>query len=139
MNPNSEHQIWSRWVFTVTSRRKARGPYQVKGPQRSFGEIEQNCARFGRKAFGAATEMLVQNRIEGTKVVHTIQFRTEGHPVHDPSYVAYMLTNFTRFFVAGFGPGTEVKLDTRLEAGSRQDGKPSDQLIMLPPLAVGGL
>ncbi len=124
MNLNSEHQVWSRWTFSVIPGRRIH----------SFAEVRLNCARFGRKAFGSATRM----RIQYDPKAWIIDIQTEGHPVHDPHYVSYMLNNWTRFFVSGFGMGTEVSLLTKLEAGSRQDGKPSAQLILLPSISIGG-
>jgi hypothetical protein len=126
MNPNSKNQTWSRWTFTVTPRRDV---------ERPFNFVKANCARFGLKAFGSATQMRVTQRENSW----TIDIRTEGHPVNEPSYVTYMEANWRRFFIGGFGIGTEVTLTTKLEAGSRQDGTPSDQLIILPPIAVEGV
>ena len=101
--------------------------------QRNFAEIKTNCARFGRKAFGSASEM----RVTQGKVL-TVEVRTEGHPVHDIAYVTWMTEQWKKFFVSGFGVGTTVKCTTKLEAGDRQDGRPAEQLIILPPFAVKG-
>lgn len=122
MNPNSTHQIWSRWTFTVTPGRTIAA---------SRLELEQNCGRFGRKAFGSASEMRITTR--AGKLI--VDVRTEGHPVHEAAYVAWMRQQWTRFFRNGFGNKTRVDLETKLEAGSRQDGRPADQLIVLPPMA----
>lgn len=59
---------------------------------------------------------------------------SEGHPVHDPTYVAYYVTNLTQFFTIGFGLGTKVHVDTKLMAGSGENGKPPDQMMVLPSL-----
>ena len=67
-----------------------------------------------------------------------IEVRTEGHPAHDPAYVAWMQAQWRRFFVAGLGVGTQVAATTRLEAGDRQDGRPADQLVLMPPVVLGG-
>lgn len=123
MNPNSAHQIWSKWTFHVTPGRKIRT---------TRAELEANCGRFGRKAFGSASQM----RITTKKGVLIVDVRTEGHPVHEPPYVEWMRQQWARFFLNGFGAGTTVTLDTKLEAGSRQDGTPADQLIILPSIAV---
>jgi len=126
LNPNSAHQIWSRWTFTVTPGRPV---------VRAFAEVQGHSARFGRKAFGAASEMKVECRGEAW----TIDVRTEGHPVHEDAYVTWMTAQWSRFFKAGFGIGTVVECVTKLEAGSRQDGRPADQLIIVPPIAVEGV
>lgn len=123
MNPNSEHQLWSRWTFTVM-------PGTIRN--RPFNEVCDNCARFARKAFGSAGEMKVVRTGDG----YTIDIRVEGHPVHDARFVAYYAHMFRRFFESGFGVGTTMTLDARLEAGSRQDGTPPDQLLILPSLSV---
>lgn len=66
----------------------------------------------------------------------TIEVRTERHPVHDARFVDWMTEQWTRFFVNGFGVGTKVTCSTKLEAGSRQDGTPADQLVMIPPVCL---
>lgn len=67
--------------------------------------------------------------------VWTIQVRTEGHPAHDPAYVRWMTQQWRRFFDEGFGPGTDVSVNVKVEAGDVQDGAPPAQLIILPSLA----
>jgi hypothetical protein len=123
MNPNSANQLWSRWTLTVT-------PAFVQ--VRSFEEVKVNVTRFVRKAFGSAGEM----RITQTQRGYVVDIRVEGHPVHDPTLVAYYTNAFDRFFKSGFGPKTVVSVEAKLEAGSRQDGTPPDQLVMLPPIPV---
>jgi hypothetical protein len=66
--------------------------------------------------------------------VWTIQVRTEGHPAHDPDYVNWMTRQWRRFFNEGFGPGTTVSVKVKIEAGDTQDGRPPDQLVILPSL-----
>jgi hypothetical protein len=130
MDPNSAHQTWSRWTFGV-----------VPGVRkhRSVREVRDHCKRFTAKAFGSATSMRIdQVLIHGVHCVK-IDVRTEGHPVNDPQYVEWMAAQFRRFFTEGFGPGTVMRLETKLEAGSRQDGTPSEQLIILPSIAIEGV
>lgn len=125
INPNSKNQIWSKWTFLVI-------PGVIKN--RPFREVEINCARFGRKAFGSSSEMRLRQNKYGVMTEYCIEILTEGHPVHDPQFCDYMLRNFRRFFVSGFGTGTKVKMTTKLMSGSRQDGTPSDQLLVIPTL-----
>lgn len=125
MNPNSQNQRWSRWTFTVEPARRGLWP---------MADVTANCARFGRKAFGSASQM----RITQIGSTWTIDVRTEGHPVHDVVFVESMTRNWRRFFESGFGVGTMVRCETKLEAGDRQDGTPAEQLIILPPLRVQG-
>lgn len=122
MDPNSSHQLWSKWTITVTPARKIR---------RDEPTVHSNAARFMRKAFGSATQMRVTKQSNGLWV---FQVRSEGHPVHDPTYVAYLTTAFQQFFTAGFGISTKVSVSAKLEAGSAQDGKPASQLLILPSL-----
>lgn len=119
MNPNSANQRWSKWVWFVVPGRTL---------QRSFAEVKINCARFGRKAFGAASQMNITQTGRG----YLIEVLTEGHPVHDPDYLRYMRENWQRFFETGFGVGTKSKLTAKLMAGSPQNGKPADQMIIMP-------
>jgi len=146
MNPNSQHQLWSLWVWTVTPPRQklektaqlfAFGGKKVKAKQtksRNFEEVKTNCLRFGRKAFGSTGQMNISHWSNGQYIV---KVRTEGHPVHDPNYVRWMNSNWQKFFTEGFGKGTTSTLETKLEAGDAQNGKPRDQLIILPPFHIG--
>jgi hypothetical protein len=124
MNPNSQNQMWSKWTMTVT-------PGVVRN--RPFENVRENIARFMRKGFGSGSEM----RLTRNGQNYVVEVRTEGHPAHDPGYVSYMTTNIHTFFVAGFGLGTVCKTEVKVEAGSMQDGKPAEQLMMLPPLTLG--
>lgn len=119
MNPNSQNQRWSKWVWFVVPGRKIFRP---------FSNIKENCARFGRKAFGAASQM----RIRQNKRGYIVEVLTEGHPVHDPQFVDYVRCGWQVFFEHGFGLGTTAKMTAKLMAGSPQNGKPADQMIILP-------
>jgi hypothetical protein len=127
MNPNSQHQLWSRWTARVTpDPDRALPPYDV---------VKDNCARFYRKAFGAATELnLTGSNVPGA--CWTIDCRTEGHPAHDPDYVRFMVGNLRHFLESGFGPHAAVAFEVKFEAGDRQDGRPADQLIIGPEPVV---
>lgn len=147
MNPNSANQWWSKWTFIVFPQR----PHA-----QHLEEVTTNCARFGRKAFGGATEMRVREveqlppdirhlvsrgitRRRLLKNVWIVEVRTEGESTIDQQYVTSMGRQWTRFFREGFGQQTQVEVKVKHEAGSRQDGTPADQLIMLPPMAVEGV
>jgi hypothetical protein len=125
MNPNSGNQRWSRWSFTIR-------PAGVRRP--TFEDVKANAARFARKGFGTATQMRVATDSGGTV---RIMVRTEGHPVHEAAYVTWVTAQWQRWAVNGWGAGTTLTCDeAKLEAGSRQDGTPSDQLIIAPQLAL---
>lgn len=100
--------------------------------QRSFAEVRENAARFARKCFGSASRMKIEQNSRG----YLVQVLSEGHPIHDPDYVNYIRELFERFFTNGFGVGTQVKMNAKLMAGSRQDGTPSEQLLILPPVSM---
>lgn len=122
MDPNSLNQRWSKWVFTIF-------PGGRKHPQ--FSVIEANAARFGRRHFGSASQMRVTCEERGRV---RIEVRSEGHPVHDVAYVEWMSTLWRLWAMTGWGVGTTVTCESKLEAGSRQDGTPPDQLIIGPPM-----
>jgi len=133
MNPNSEHQRWSKWVFLIH-------PGGVKRP--SFCDVKANAARFARLRFGVTTAMEVKEEYNpGTKKSEwRISVRSEGHPVHDPDFVKFMAEQWQRFGELGFGPGTRTEcLQAKLEAGTRQDGTPNDQLIIMDASSLPNL
>lgn len=131
MNPNSAHQRWSLWQYRVY-------PDATKRPLSS--DVTANCARFGRLLFGSASEMRIVGGTDAdARRYWEITVRAEGHSVHDPSYVEWMHAAWQRFLLQGFGPTAEVRAHARLEAGSREDGTPPDQLIILPARIEGVL
>lgn len=117
MNPNSQNQRWSAWVFTV------RAPFSIP-----FEEMRDNCAKFGRKAFRSTSQMDVRQNGR----TYTIEIHTEGHMENDLMYREWMKRQWTAFFVARFGTSVIVDLEARLLAGSRDDGTPPDQWIGIP-------
>lgn len=123
MNPNSAHQLWSLWTFTVHP--------QYRG-ELDFEVIKSNCARFGRKAFGGASQMWVGLDRYDTGLVCVVKVRTEGSPINDTGFVEYMVKMWGKFFRNGFGEGSRVLHEVKWEAGDRGDGRPPDQLIILP-------
>jgi len=129
MDPNSAHQRWSFWEYRIF-------PDAVHRP--ALADVKLNAARFGRKIFGSASEMrIICATDEYARVYWDIAVLSEGHPVHDTKYVEWVHGQWTRFFKNGFGKHCEVRTHARLEAGDREDGKPADQLIILPPLKMG--
>src|SRR5688572_7131329 len=126
MNPNSRHQVWSLWTWTV-----------MPGARRAipFAQVRENLKKFGRREFGSVSQMNVKYQASGHWIV---KVRSEGHPVHDPRLVEIMKGRWLAFFTLGFGVGTTVELETKLEAGSRDDGTPAEQLVILPPFRLTG-
>ena len=133
MDPNSKNQMWSRWTYTVY-------PMALKRP--NLATVKYNCAKFGKKVFQSASEMSVMCGLEKAKpgekrrLFWEIDIRTEGHPVHDTAYVEYVHDLWRRFFREGFGQQCEINCKAKLEAGDRQDGKPADQLIIIPTIKI---
>lgn len=125
MNPNSANQRWSAWRITVQ-------PGRVQPSATKAEAILPAVARFTRALFGSVTQMRVLTQTGAV----TFEVRTEGAPVHDEKYVTHVTERYAGFFQRGFGPGTVTTVDARLLAGSREDGSASDQLVMLPTLAV---
>lgn len=124
MNPNSQNQCWSFWEYRV---------YPDKIQQPTYALVKENCARFGKKMFGTASQMRIVCATDNMgRLYWEIAVRSEGHPVHDPMYTEWMHAQWHRFFMGGFGSTCEVQSHARLEAGDRQDGTPADQLIILP-------
>ena len=131
MDPNTRNQRWSLWEYRVY-------PTGTKRPD--YATVMNNCARFGRLIFGSVSRMRLRHATdEYGKLYWEITVMSEGHPVHDPKYAEWMHNQWIRFLKNGFGTLCEIRTHARLEAGDRQDGRPADQLIMLPPLHIGDM
>jgi hypothetical protein len=136
MNPNSQHQMWSKWTWKITPP-KTNMPSFGRAHRISRGRIEQvktNIARFANKCFGTNGQMNVLQYTDGSVLVRV---RVEGHPVHDPAYVIHVREAWDVFLRNGFGQRSTIEFSAKLEAGDVQDGKPADQMIILPPLQIG--
>lgn len=117
MNPNSGNQRWSRWV------------YRVEAPaDPHFEVVRQSCRAFGWRRFGSASVMRVQRK----PGLWEIAILSEGHPAHDPGYAGWMHAEWRRFLAVGFGPKARITTAASLVAGTRDDGTPPDQLIIMP-------
>lgn len=125
MDPNSQHQYWSKWTITVAP--GARLP-------RTTSEVRHNVGRFLRKVFGSTADL------KGRRYGHWWQFTAlvedAQHVAHDPAYVSWLTDQLTHFFTVGFGVSTRVTVTAKLMAGSLQDGRPAEQLLILPSLKV---
>lgn len=123
MDPNSRHQLWSKWTILVR-------PAGRFAP--TFDTVQANTARFMRKAFGQAA----QCRIRRFRTVWVVEVLADAqrHPDDKPTFVA-LSRDFTTFFRNGFGHSADVRVKARLMAGERVDGKPPDQLLMMPTIS----
>jgi hypothetical protein len=123
MEVNSANQTWSKWVWIVK-------PAVTFRPSRN--EVVNKFATVGKKWFGSATEM----RLRQKNKHYIIEYLTEGHPVNDPTYVEFTRKSWQELFEKLFGIGTVSKLTARIMAGSKQDGSPAEQMIILPTISV---
>lgn len=119
-DPNSQHQIWSSWTFSVYEC----GRYIPKP------EVELNIARWLAKGFGRAGRVKVFRLVTGWRV----QVLIEGPPAHDPEYVKSVRRQFASFVTKGWGLGAWGDVSVRVMAGDVQDGRPRAQLIEMPHL-----
>jgi hypothetical protein len=124
MNPNSQHQVWSEWEFTIHE--FARFP--------SFQEVAYNFAKWARKGFGSAGEVQIRRILSGWE----LKMRIEGLPVQDKSFISHVRKAFVEDFVrkgwgdlAAFG-----KVKARLLAGYTENNKPAHQWLELPHLIL---
>lgn len=149
MNPNSQHQRWSKWVFVV---RPGTHPQTGEVRPQDFDDIRARFARMCRRQFGTTGQANVEHHHMPTHLPGGAPNPTEipmvggyGHwwllealvetdTPHDPQYEARMVRGWTRFFTEGFGPGTRVHVGHKLMAGDWQGqipGKPHpDQLVI---------
>ena len=129
MDPNSQHQEWSEWAFTVVLPTETPRPY---------GEVKKNVARFMRKLFGQAARMRLRQESELdvlTRRTHTVWrfvIQAENANANDPDKRVYVEDVVRHFMRNGFGPHI-LTMDVKLLAGKREDGEPAEQWIFLPP------
>ena len=120
MDPNSRHQLWSKWIITI----RPRVPFAP-----AFQEVKAHTARFMRHGFGSAAMCRIR-QFPKAWVVEVLADR-ERHP-HDQADFAYMRDSVIQFFRNGFGPSTDVYVKARLMAGARLDGGAPDQMLIMP-------
>lgn len=121
---NSTHQRWGEWRWDVVLGPEAKRP--------DFKTVQINAARFARVLFGTAAAMNIRE-LGGDWCIRVI---AEGPPVHDPNYVQYIHDVWEKFLKNGFGADVHVHASVRLLAGSREDGAPAAQAMMLPSLKI---
>ncbi len=121
MNPNSQHQLWTMWEYSVI-------PDPPRHP--SFAQVQANCVRFARLAFGSAGQIRIvqQRRAWHVKVL------AEGLPGHDPAFADWMHAQWLRFFQNGFGAACRVTHSVKVMAGDAQNGLPPEQMLIVPTI-----
>lgn len=130
IDPNSDHQMWSRWTVWVPQLETSRRP-EVR-------EVLENARRFFRLLFGTAGRVRVREEYslrDLTRGAMVIECEIEGPPAHDPAYRQNITRRLRDHFVArGFGQ-TEAegcRIETCILAGDLQDGRPRPQMIVMP-------
>ncbi|MGH7184698.1 MAG: hypothetical protein ACREIB_00235 [Pseudomonadota bacterium] len=126
IDPNSQHQLWSRWIFGVEASLAKLPPVK---------ECADNARRYFAKGF-QSTVGRVRCDQQGTYYCFIVEI--EGPPGHDLEYVESVKRNFVeRFMAQGFGPSARlVRFEVGILAGDQQDGKPPDQMLVMPGLAT---
>lgn len=119
LDPNSDHQVWSRWTF------------KVRGRRAPFAEVELNALRWLRLMFGSVGQGRVEESANG---LIEIVAEVEGVPAHDPGYVAHVRRKFRAFVVAGWGVAAVDSVSVKVLAGDVQDGRPRSQLVVMPSI-----
>lgn len=128
-NPNSQHQLWSRWQFVIVADRK----------RPIVAECRENFRRWAAKGFqtwsGRAQVVLIGRK----RYAFTLQI--EGPPATDPAYREHVRKQFIEFFMhRGFGQGARLDVfHVGILSGDAEDGKPPAQLLALPTLSISAL
>ena len=128
MNPNSAHQQWSEWVFTV----------EAAGPQPAFDAVTLPLGRFFTSVFGCTGRMKVEQALNPVRrrTIWTITVQTEGESCYEPGWRARVLQGFTLAAQRRFGGGVRVQMDVALLAGQTLDARPNAQWLILPTLSL---
>lgn len=121
MDPNSQHQRWSRWVFGIEAN-------PTKCPDHLV--VVDNARRYFRKAFKTVGRV----RCDRQGTYYCLIVEIEGPPAHDPGFVDALKRDFAeRFLAAGFGASARLtRFEVALLAGDAEDGRPPDQMLVMP-------
>lgn len=121
MDPNTQHQRWSRWTVALEA---------LPGrPLPSVQEITDNARRFYKTLFASSIGR-VRADIRGRFV--EIVTEIEGPAAHDPDLRAHAILQIREHFIRkGFGHA-DCAVTVGVLAGDCQDGKPPAQLIVMP-------
>lgn len=122
IDPNSQHQLWSRWTFEIFSTKR-----------QSLTEVLDNARRWLRQGFGSVGHVRVSKRIWSWVIIAEV----EGMPAHDPDFVASVRRQFQHNFVElGWGRLGWGRVKVEILAGDKQDGNPPSQLVVIPTVKV---
>lgn len=121
MDPNSQHQLWSRWTIAFQAH-----------PTRGLPSVEviaDNARRFFAQLFNS-TVGRSKSVITGSIVEVTCEI--EGPAAHDAELRAAAIAAIrANFVLKGFGVH-DASVTVGILAGNIQDGKPPAQLIVMP-------
>ena len=125
IDPNSEHQLWSRWIFGIEAHR-------TKCPD--YLDVVDNARRYFAKLFKTVGRV----RCDQQGTYYCLIVEIEGPPAHDAGYTTAVCKSFReRFMVQGFGGLARlVRFEVGVLAGDQQDGKPPDQMLVMPVMPV---
>jgi hypothetical protein len=127
LNPNSEHQRWSRWVWLVRADRK----------RPTKAEVIDNLRRWCRAGFKTTVgRVRCDVVVNGQGTFYRMAAEIEGPVAHDTEYRQAVFHDFrVKMVEGGFGYGAGlVRQDVTLLAGDAEDGKPRTQLLVMPSL-----
>lgn len=124
MQPNSQHQMWSRWIVGWEVEFNRLCPVR---------EVRMNVRRYFAAGFGTI------GRFRVTKPnlwAYEVEVEVEGPPAHDPEYRERVKRQFIEHFLfRGFGLSARlVRFEVKVLAGDQEDGRPPDQMIVIPPI-----
>jgi len=133
MNPNSTHQLWSRWTVDVQV------PFHPTHLHPLFfAEMKRATASYFRKLFGSASEMRLLIKPDLKVFRLRVEVRTEGPPANESDYRKIAMNDIGNFFgknLRKYGR-VNVHVDIVIEAGDPGNGNPPSQLIIAPPISI---
>lgn len=135
MDPNSTHQLWSRWTFTLLSE-----SLQLHPPQTPLHfAFRRWCVEtFGATGHAHCDEFVHTHRVSEqiTAKGYILWAEVEGPPVTDPEYILYVRRCFRYFVDQNWSTTIRFKMDTAVLAGDAEDGNPPRQLLVLPGIGA---
>lgn len=129
IDPNSQHQLWSRWTFV----------FWDTGKHPTIAEVKENAAKWMRMGFGSVGRGRVTQftNVFGMQQ-WTIEAEVEGVPAHDPQYKEHVRAEFKKNFLEkGWGlMAAFVDMKVAVLAGDIQDGSPPSQMVVFNLLSL---
>jgi len=132
IDPNSQHQMWSRWIFGIHADAIAAGAAAASfGKRPSVREVVDNARSYFAKLFHSTVGRV---RCDEERGYYVLTLEIEGVPAHDLDLRVHVERDFCRrFMTPGFGPtATLSRYVVGVLAGDCQDGKPPIQLLVMP-------